>query len=303
MKTTAAKTNARIEYMLANRVPSKTINLPKSKRLYYKYDKALTIVLPGEPISDSRPRLNTQTDLFYNPHKAYLMKLFGEIYKRDKLLRTICVMTPHAFVIRNFVAPSKKILKAFAKNGKGMTEDVLCIKQKDNDNIEKVHFDVMQDIKYSVIIDDKLITHNFSSKFYSMKPRVEIEIQFPSEQTMKDNPEFDIYLELIKESAEYKKFHITKKYIFDISKTPYNKFPKVFFDTLGSLHIPAKQIKTILSTQYSAEDLRMLCVYCKIKPKTRVKNLEKLLDIINNDNYPISRQRTTDLKLHALKLE
>jgi len=303
MKSKASKINARVEYMLNLRIPSKIINLPKNRRLYAKYDKALLITLHGEPISDSRPRYSNATDMFYNPHKAILMKLFGAIYNEDKLLQNMIILTPHAFVIRNYVVPSKKILRAFAKHDIANSEDVLCMKQKDNDNIEKVHFDVMQDIKYSVIIDDKLITHNMSSKFYSMDPRVEIEIQFPSEDSIKTNPEFGIYLDMTKQSAEYKKFCITKKYIFNILKTEYKSFPKVFFNTLSTMHVPEKQIRTILTTQYSADDISALCAYCRIKPSTRKVNMERLIEVITNDSFPVHRERSKDLMTKSIRLE
>ena len=295
MKIKAKAVNDRIELMLNLAKGCKIKKVPKNQRIYPKYDEALHITMHGEPISDSRPRHVKKTDLFYNPHKAMLMKVFGKLYEKDPLLKKTTIKTPHGIVIRNYLKPDKEIKNSFGKEI--LSDEVLAIKQKDNDNIEKVHWDVLQDIKYAVILDDKLVTHNYSSKYYSVDPRIELEIHYPSEEMLKlEKVTFNRYNDIIERGANYKKYKITPKYIFDIMKTPRERFPEVFFNNLSQVSIPHKQIISILDTCYAAQDIADLTVYCNGKPSNRISNMVHLSESIQSETY-----RVTNTKRRVLK--
>lgn len=295
MKIRAKSVNDRITKMLNLAKACKIKNVPKNQRIYEKYDMALHITMHGEPISDSRPRHVKKTDLFYNPHKAMLMKVFGKLYEQDPVLRSTTITTPHGIVIRNYLKPDKEIKNVFGKEL--LSDKVLAIKQKDNDNIEKVHWDVLQDIKYAVILDDKLVTHNYSSKFYSVDERIELEIHFPSEIMLKeDSITFNRYKEIIERGANYKKFKITPKYIFEIKKVKPEKFAEEFFNNLSQVSIPLKQIVSIMDTCYTAHHIAQLVVYCGDVSTTRPANMVKLLQRIESETYRVTNVNRRILK-------
>ena len=218
LKFSGAKAKERVNYTKERYTPSYIEKVPQRERLFPYFDERLVITVYGEPIADSRPRFLKERDGTYNPHKAFLMRVFKSVYEQDELLKRTLIERPLGMQIKSFVSPEKKILKAI---GVDITnEKSLSIKQKDNDNIEKVHWDVMQDEKYAVILDDRLVAVNATIQMYSVEPRIVLEIHYPSDEMLKvQDTYFKPYIEHIKGLAAYRKARIYPKYIFNIAGT------------------------------------------------------------------------------------
>ena len=280
----------RVDNMLNNRVESHIVDLKPEDMLFEYYDKCLKLVMHGEPISDSRPRFLKDREGTYNPHKAFLMRVFKKLYEQDELLRKTCICTPLAIAIRNYVTPTKALQKAIGIDI--INENYVSIKQKDNDNIEKVHWDVLQDSAYKVILDDRLLTHNSSSQFYSTDPRIEIDIHFPSDDMLrKNNKYFKPLLDEIHKLAEYKKLKLLPKYTQDMNDIPDKKFPMHFFNTLADVGgIGPYEVGRILG-MYSANKIALLVKYCGKEVSTRTVNNSLLADIIMAETYPVRKKK------------
>lgn len=280
----------RVENMLNNKVESKIVKLKEDERLFEMYDNCLKLVMHGEPIADSRPRFLKDREGTYNPHKAFLMRVFSKLYEQDKVLQKTLIATPIAIVIRNYVTPTKALQKSIGVDI--ISEKYVSIKQKDNDNIEKVHWDVLQDSKYKVILDDRLLSHNYSEQFYSTEPRIEIDIHYPSDEMLKkEHKYFKPYIEQIEKLAEYKKIKILPKYTENIMEFNDKVFPREFFNALAELtDIGKREIGRILG-MYSAHKIKLLVEYCGEVSSNRVRNELTLCDIIANETYPVIRKR------------
>lgn len=203
MKTlTKAAVDERFE---KSNIKPKTILMDNPDKVF---NKMLHIVIPGDPIADSRPRHIRELDMFYNPHKNSLVKVFERVYK-DSILEYICVLSPMRIEIKIYVPVVKKYLKKFSDKDKKSfdAETMYAIKKKDNDNIEKVVFDVLQDDKFMVILRDEVIVENKTSKFFTTEEntRVEIFIEYS------DKPFDRWYTEALLESTQYYKFTISPK--------------------------------------------------------------------------------------------
>ena len=286
LKFSGAKAKERVNYTKERYTPSYIEKVPQRERLFPYFDERLVITVYGEPIADSRPRFLKERDGTYNPHKAFLMRVFKSVYEQDELLKRTLIERPLGMQIKSFVSPEKKILKAI---GVDITnEKSLSIKQKDNDNIEKVHWDVMQDEKYAVILDDRLVAVNATIQMYSVEPRIVLEIHYPSDEMLKvQDTYFKPYIEHIKGLAAYRKARIYPKYIFNIAGTKMNKFPEVFFNNISKCELTGKQVENILHL-YKADEIKLLMDYLKIKPLTRNKNVSYIKDIVVKGTYPIT---------------
>ena len=206
LKFTGAKAKARVEYTKERYTPSYIETIPKEERLFEYFDERLVIVVYGEPIADSRPRFLKERDGTYNPHKAFLMRVFKAVYAQDELLQKTMIERPLGMKITSYVTPENNVKKAIGISI--LDEKSISIKQKDNDNIEKVHWDVLQDEKYAVILDDRLVSFNETIQLYSVEPRIVVEVHYPSDKMLQDKNEyFAPYMEHIKKLATYRKPH------------------------------------------------------------------------------------------------
>ena len=286
LKFSGAKARDRVNYTKERYTPSYIEKVPQKERLFPYFDERLVITVYGEPIADSRPRFLKERDGTYNPHKAFLMRVFKSVYEQDELLKKTLIERPLGMQIKSFVSPEKKISKAI---GVDITDEKsLSIKQKDNDNIEKVHWDVMQDEKYAVILDDRLVAFNTTIQMYSVDPRIVLEIHYPSDEMLKvQDTYFKPYIEHIKGLAAYRKARIYPKYIFNIAGTKMNKFPEVFFNNISKCELTGKQVENILHL-YKADEIKLLMDYLKVKPLTRDKNVSYIKDMVVKGTYPIT---------------
>lgn len=286
LKFSGAKAKERVNYTKERYTPSYIEKVPQSERLFPYFDERLVITVHGEPIADSRPRFMKERDGTYNPHKAFLMRVFKSVYEQDELLQRTLIERPLGMRIKSFVTPEKKISKAIGVDI--IDEKSLSIKQKDNDNIEKVHWDVMQDEKYSVILDDRLVAFNETIQMYSIDPRIILEIHYPSDEMLKmQSKYFKPYIEHIERLATYRKARIYPKYIFTISNTKIAKFPEVFFNNISKCELTGKQVENILHL-YKAEEIKLLMEYLKAKPLTRDKNVAYIKEAVVKGTYPIT---------------
>ena len=146
----------------------------------------------------------------------------------------------------------------------------------------------MQDEKYAVILDDRLVAVNATIQMYSVEPRIVLEIHYPSDEMLKvQDTYFKPYIEHIKGLAAYRKARIYPKYIFNIAGTKMNKFPEVFFNNISKCELTGKQVENILHL-YKADEIKLLMDYLKIKPLTRNKNVSYIKDIVVKGTYPIT---------------
>lgn len=248
-----------------------------------KFDLKLTIVIPGNPISDSRPKFTTNfrtgTSHVYNPHKENLMKVFNEIYKESDELQGLTILSPTIFNIEVYSCVTQVMRKKLGPKEEILlnNEELYCMNKKDNDNFEKVHFDVLQDKKYQVILRDETIVENTTKKLYVNDPkkeRVKIEIfisRFP--KWMEHN---------VKSSKEYLSHIISMKYKFinnisdeDWSKTFYKNIAIFYKSNKIKIDSVLKTVAPVLKYNYNKTSLALIDTSKNID--IILSNIEKLL--------------------------
>jgi Holliday junction resolvase RusA-like endonuclease len=146
----------------------------------YRYYAQNIFVIPitiwAEPTPYSPLRINHKTGIMYVPHKAKLMA-----HIRSLIINEI---GPTNFQNNFFPRFQETILKsslyistpkAFNKKCKYIAEMKLLrpVVAPDTDNLEKIVNDA---IKAFIIYDDAQIVTNITEKYYSVKPRMEVEI-------------------------------------------------------------------------------------------------------------------------------
>ena len=260
-----------------------------------KFDTRLTIAIPGTPISDSRPRHTLNFDIgmshVYNPNKENLMKVFKEIYNESEELRSMLIISPIIFHIKYYLKIPKDAKKKLNKKELSLLEkeELACVFRKDNDNIEKVHFDVLQDLKYQVIHRDEFIIENNTQKLYTIdNERVEITIDFN-----RNHPKW--MEDIIYESEEYFNYSITPKYKI-ISNISDDKWKKVFYKNIYNYKKKhsskksdkfLKKIESILRKTYNAESIKLI--------EGSSVNFDKKIDmILNNVKILLDKLRKGD---------
>lgn len=231
-----------------------------------KFNTQMKITIPGTPISDSRPRhtfnIETGGSHVYNPHKENLMKIFKEIYNESEELKSIIILSPIIIHIKYYIKISKDIIKTLNKKElKDLEKERLyCVFRKDNDNIEKVHFDVLQDLKYQVIHRDEFIVKNTTEKIYTIdNERVELTIDFN-----RNNPKW--MEDIVYNSDEYFSYSISYKYKI-INNISDNKWQKVFYKNIYNYKKNnmkkksdkfLRKIEHILKKTYNADTIKLI---------------------------------------------
>lgn len=216
------------------------------------FDRKMSFVIHGRPISDSRPRHSKKTDHFYNPHKQELMDIVNGLYEISSELREACIQTPVAMVLKAYMKPDKGVVKLFGVEAIE-TDKVWCVKTKDNDNIEKVTFDVLQDEKFMIILDDRYIVHNATSKFYSFDDRLQVDIHFWN--TFKHIG----YETILKKSAAYAKLLMSRKYIEYIQGSDKNDIHKFFIVNSHGIKITEKAYVKFMNKTYGMLHINAIC--------------------------------------------
>ena len=245
----------------------------------------LTITIPGTPVSDGRPRTNHSTQHFYNEKKEFLKKIFREIYKKDERLRKLCITTPHRIIIKTYSYPTKLEMK-YMSDKEILTEEVLSITAKDNDNVEKVNWDVLQDSEFMILLNDQYTVWNTTLKYYSFTPRTVIQIDFSKDYTS------ELYERKITDSMEYRVYLCSKKYIKNMKNMTDDEAVKYLSNNLINLKTKAaKRLKYILEdfSAYVIDELFRIFVFNNnkndiianyIKSKKKVYKLDVIINLL-----------------------
>jgi hypothetical protein len=262
-----------------------------------KYEKMLTIIIPGEPIADGRIR--TGEFSHYNPNKEALSKLFKVLYNVDPVLKRTMITGPHCVYLKAYYRPIKEYALHFANN-KYDLEDIDAIGLKDNDNLEKIHWDVLQDDKFMIILDDDKTTKNITEKYYSINPRVEIRILYT------DNY-LDIYKQKIIESAKYMKYKCTKKFCLVNNLTLEHWHPRIFMETIMKWKYSRRET-LIKFLEKDLVDINMIVNYIneteidKIQlTKFKNRNIEIFVKYIENKRKYLKKKKVVTKKKSTTK--
>jgi len=230
--------------------------------LDYKFDQKCTIVIPGHPLIDSRPRFLEKKDGTigtYNPHKAQLMKVFKEIYNESTELQGICILGPMFVQLSIYSVIPKNYLKVLNENEMRLLEQerMAAVSKPDVDNGMKIHYDVAQDFEYQILLRDEHVVDSRTNKTFVKDPRDErvvIEIYYT------DNlPRW--YKMLLYNSNDYLRHTLSMKYKF-INQISDKEWNKIFFKTIIEFikrtgKNPNKAVKSVLN-YYRKKDLDLL---------------------------------------------
>lgn len=266
-----------IEYAKKNYIPA---SISKNDLLFQDiFKKKLSIMIPGTPITDSRPR---HVGHFYNPNKNALKKLFKPLYKNDKLLQNTCITYPHGIIIRAFVSPKKTFKKSLG-NKKITKEETVALGLKDNDNLEKVHWDILQDNDFRIILNDSCTVKNITEKFYSNFPRIEIDILY-SETYF-----YDCYEKSIKKSKLYIRYLLSEKYR-KMNNINGKKLGEHFVKYIPMLEYhkrkkPKQKLMGYLNTNFKSKEIKDIIKYINKRMLTSKKDR----NIISLSKYVLNK--------------
>ena len=228
------------------------------------FNKILTIVIPGHPIIDSRPRFLQKKDGTvgtYNPHKAQLMKVFKEIYDNSDILQGICILGPMFVELEIYELIPKTYLKELDKKSLEDLENnnLPAFNKPDVDNGMKITYDVSQDLEYQVILRDEHVVDSRTYKVYVKDKRDErmvMNIYFND-----DIPKW--YRNILYESRDYLVHNLSMKYKF-INQIPDEEWEKKFYKVIVNYikrtkKNPVKAVNLVLS-KYKKKDLDLILV-------------------------------------------
>lgn len=243
------------------------------------FNKILTIVIPGHPIIDSRPRFLQKKDGTvgtYNPHKAQLMKVFKEIYDNSDILQGICILGPMFVELEIYELIPKTYLKELDKKNLEDLENnnLPAFNKPDVDNGMKITYDVSQDLEYQVILRDEHVVDSRTYKVYVKDKRDErmvMNIYFND-----DIPKW--YRNILYESRDYLVHNLSMKYKF-INQIPDEEWEKTFYKVIVNYikrtkKNPVKAVNLVLS-KYKKKDLDLILV-----EKNADLAKEKILNIV-----------------------
>ena len=143
--------------------------------------ESIKIVLYIIPESTPRPRLNMAGHNFYVKNAASNNKYMKILVEHEEMLQGY-IVTPCEFTCRMYFpipGDMNKVDTLLAEMGY-----IQPPIQKDWDNLGKTYSDMVQ--KW-LLINDALIVRGVSEKYWSLKPRVEIEITYAKEADCKYN--------------------------------------------------------------------------------------------------------------------
>ena len=171
------------EYIESHRFSSKDFEeLDKDIDRILNIDKEIIkIVLDIIPEPTPRPRLNFRNGNFYVSNAKTNNEFFRVLVSKEELLQDK-IYTPVTFTCNTyFPIPSGMNKKEVILAELGLIKPPIT---KDWDNLGKTYSDMVQ--KW-LLINDGLITKGTSEKFWSLKPRVEITLEYLTEFDCKYN--------------------------------------------------------------------------------------------------------------------
>lgn len=241
----------------------KLIELRKpSNFLSFKFNRMLSIVIPGHPIIDSRPRFLQKKDGTigtYNPHKAQLMKIFKVIYDDSPVLQGICIIGPMRIELDIYEKIPNNYKKSLNKQELELLKKqrLPALTKPDVDNGMKITYDVNQDLEYQVILRDEHVVDSQTSKIF-------VEDQYDERMVMRiyfsdDLPRW--YKDILYDSNDYLLYNLSMKYKF-INQIPDEMWGKEFFKILNNFikrtkKNPVKTVNYIIS-KYKKADLDLI---------------------------------------------
>ena len=140
----------------------------------------LSLTVLGEPMGKQRPRATFVAGhaTIYTPKKtqgyeARFASAYGEKYPNEEPLTCACSVT-----IRAYFSLSKADFNSHGEpNKKGtakLKDEIQCTKKPDCDNIAKAVLDGLNGVAFQ---DDNQVVSLTITKAYSLRPRVEVEIE------------------------------------------------------------------------------------------------------------------------------
>lgn len=140
-------------------------------------DNILNIIIPGSLYISGSPegkqRARQGKGHFYNPQQALMNKM--KLYIKNQLPENFVPISKHIPISVNNIF-FMKIPKVRQKSGWKefyQNDNVPYIEKPDRDNLDKYILDVCSKV---IFADDKQIYDGRIQKYYSLDPRVEIEI-------------------------------------------------------------------------------------------------------------------------------
>lgn len=230
--------------------------------LSFKFNRMLSIVIPGHPIIDSRPRFLQKKDGTigtYNPHKAQLMKIFKVIYDESPVLQGICIIGPMRIELDIYEKIPNNYKKSLNKQELELLKKqrLPALTKPDVDNGMKITYDVNQDLEYQVILRDEHVVDSQTSKIF-------VEDQYDERMVMRiyfsdDLPRW--YKDILYDSNDYLLYNLSMKYKF-INQIPDEMWGKEFFKILSNFikrtkKNPVKTVNYIIS-KYKKADLDLI---------------------------------------------
>ena len=230
--------------------------------LSFKFNRMLSIVIPGHPIIDSRPRFLQKKDGTigtYNPHKAQLMKIFKVIYDDSPVLQGICIIGPMRIELDIYEKIPNNYKKSLNKQELELLKKqrLPALTKPDVDNGMKITYDVNQDLEYQVILRDEHVVDSQTSKIF-------VEDQYDERMVMRiyfsdDLPRW--YKDTLYDSNDYLLYNLSMKYKF-INQIPDEAWGKEFFKILSNFikrtkKNPVKTVNYIIS-KYKKTELDLI---------------------------------------------
>lgn len=230
--------------------------------LSFKFNRMLSIVIPGHPIIDSRPRFLQKKDGTigtYNPHKAQLMKIFKVIYDDSPVLQGICIIGPMRIELDIYEKIPNNYKKSLNKQELELLKKqrLPALTKPDVDNGMKITYDVNQDLEYQVILRDEHVVDSQTSKIF-------VEDQYDERMVMRiyfsdDLPRW--YKDILYDSNDYLLYNLSMKYKF-INQIPDEIWGKEFFKILSNFikrtkKNPVRTVNYIIS-KYKKSDLDLI---------------------------------------------
>ncbi|MGL5766464.1 MAG: RusA family crossover junction endodeoxyribonuclease [Sarcina sp.] len=170
-----------LDYAKEIRIPQKW-QTPEFK--HFGYDKCVEIVLYGDPISDSRPRV-TGFGAVAVINLQKLKQQFKPLYQRSELLQNLMIHSHYHISAKLYMKTTQKDL-AFIKKDQSIMKrykkDMLFdMNIKDVDNMLKVHNDLLFCSDYRITLDDGYNVGFINpEKYTSANPRIVMHILYSS---------------------------------------------------------------------------------------------------------------------------
>jgi len=192
------------------------------KKLYkhINIDKELKIVLYGEPFSDTRPKVRKVGIGVGNINLSRMKVVFRDVYNRSEILQKLIIKSPYVMNATFYMTPTKKeegyLLKQASKSEKSLflEERLYDIKEKDVDNMIKIHNDILMLKEYHIIVSDGCNVGIINpTKVLSQDPRAEVFLYYSSKP-------LPFYKNKIEESMDYYKSVISYKEMLMHERTP-----------------------------------------------------------------------------------